>query len=513
LSLREKLKLVAPGEISGRACFSALKDFWRRTVSGDSFQTADKELSLAREFDRRPSSPELHPLIDALGAIRRRMVTNALLRSWAKWFAWLLIALIVLAAVSSKLAGGLFSMAALAAIGAAAISLWTWRNRPSRYETARRLDSAAGLKDRLSTAIFLGDAAEADGMTAEQRKDALAHLGKLEPQRFFQVERPGNFKRASVLVLIAAGLLAYRVHHQPPLLSLLQTTARSQLVQSLLAPLAHAVEKDLQRTVALITKPDAASEEARRDALTDGEDLWKANQDQAADNQKQADADPGDQQDQLQAPGDEEGNDSNESRPSDSMSQSQEGKNGNESADGKSEDESEQNGPEGKQSLGQSLLQALKNMMSNSPNQMSNNRAMRQPPSAQGTPQSGNSQQPGATDSDKRGESRGNSDAQQKATQTASEGAGSQEGTKELRKDQEAHPVNSVPDRVALEASGFKEQTRMKVAPETGAAQMAVGNATPKQDAVTNGAEQENIPARYRLYVQRYFDHVDSNKQ
>jgi hypothetical protein len=194
------------------------------------------------------------------------------------------------------------------------------------------------------------------------------------------------------------------------------------------------------------------------------------------------------------------------------MSQSQEGKNGNESADGKSEDQSEQNGPEGKQSLGQSLLQALKNMMSNSPNQMSNNRAMRQPPSAQGTPQSGNSQQPGATDSDKRGESRGNSDAKQKATQTASEGAGSQEGSKELRKDQEARPVNAVPDRVALEASGFKEQTRMKVATETGTAQMAVGNAAPKQDAVTNGAEQENIPARYRLYVQRYFDHVDGNK-
>ena len=512
MSLREKLKLVLPGELSGRACFSALKDFWRRAVSDDLSQTGNNPLSLAREFDRRPSSPELRGLIDALHAIRRRMVTNAQLRGWAKWFAWLLIALIVLAAVSSKLAGGLVTVAVLAGLGAAAISVWTWQNRPSHYETARRLDSAAGLKDRLSTAIFLGGSTDPGGMTAEQRKDALAHLGKLEPQRFFPVERPGNFKRASALVLIAAGLLAYRVHHQPPLLSLLQTTARSQLVQSILAPLAHAVEKDLQRTVALMTKPDAASEEARRDAVADGEDLWKANQEQGADDRKQADADPGDQQDQLQAPGDEEGNDSNESRPSDSMSQSQEGKNGNESADGKSEDQSEQNGPEGKQSLGQSLLQALKNMMSNSPNQASNNRAMRQPPSAQGTPQSGNSQQPGATDSDKRGESRGNSDAKQKATQTASEGAGSQEGSKELRKDQEAHPVNAVPDRVALEASGFKEQTRMKVATETGTAQMAVGSATPKQDAVTNGAEQENIPARYRLYVQRYFDHVDGNK-
>jgi hypothetical protein len=156
-------------------------------------------------------------------------------------------------------------------------------------------------------------------------------------------------------------------------------------------------------------------------------------------------------------------------------------------------------------------MQALKNMMSNSPNQQSNNRAA-QKPSAQGTPQSGNSQQPGATESDKRGESRGNSDAKQKATQTASEGAGSQQGSKELRKDQETHPVNAVPDRVALEASGFKEQTRMKVATDTGTAQLADRGLSPQQDAVTNGAEQENIPARYRFYVQRYFEHADNGK-
>lgn len=511
MSLREKLKWVAPGKFSGRACFFALSDFWRKAVSEDPAQPIDKQLFLAREFDQRASSPELRGLLESLHAIRQRIVANALLRGWAKWFGWLLIALIVLAAASSRLAGGLIAVAAMAAAGVAAIAVWTWRNRPSHYETARRLDFAAGLKDRLSTAIFLGGVEDSDGIVGEQRKDALAHLGKVEPRGFFPVQSPGNFKRASALVLIAAGLLAYRVHHRPPLISLLQTTAHSQLVQSILSPLAHAVEKDLQRTMALITKPDAAGEEARRDAVADTEDLWKANQDQAAgDDQKNSlDADPGDQQDQLQAPGDEDGP-SSESRPQDSMSQSQQGKEGNESEDGKSEEQSEQNGPQGKQSLGQSLMQALKNMMSNSPNQNSNNRAMRQPPSAQGTPQSGNSQQPGETDSDKRGESRGNSDAKQKATQTSSEGAGSQEGTKELRKDQETHPVNAVPDRVALEASGFKEQTRMKVATETGTAQLAVGNAAPRQDAVTNGAEQENIPARYRYYVQHYFEHADN---
>jgi hypothetical protein len=31
--------------------------------------------------------------------------------------------------------------------------------------------------------------------------------------------------------------------------------------------------------------------------------------------------------------------------------------------------------------------------------------------------------------------------------------------------------------------------------------------------AVVNGAEQENIPARYRLYVQRYFEHTENAQQ
>jgi len=321
-----------------------------------------------------------------------------------------------------------------------------------------------------------------------------------------------------VLVLVAAALFAYRVHHQPPLISLLQTTARSQLVQSIFSPIVHAMEKDLQRTIALVTmKPDAAGEETQRgDAAASSDDLWKASDDKGAgaeDHKDSADAGAGDQpQDELQAPGNQEGTPSGEARQQDSNSQSQEGKSGSDSADSKSQQQSEQQGPEGRQSLGQSLMQALKNMMSNSPNQQSSNRAKQQPPNGQGAPQSGNSQQPGATESDKRGESRGNSDAKQKATQTASEGAGSQQGTKELRKDQETHPVNAVPDRVALEASGFKEQTRMKVATETGTAQLAVRDLSPRQDAVINGAEQENIPARYRFYVQRYFEHADDGK-
>jgi hypothetical protein len=517
LLLREKIDLVVPGEFSGRACISALRDFWRQASARIRTRSQENQTSLARVFDLQAPPPELHGLISTLKTIRERILANTLLRAWTKWSVWLLIGLMAVAAVSAKLAGMLLFVGILAAVGAAAILAWTWRNRPSNYEAARRLDFAAGLQDRISTAVYLGGVADPDGIIGEQRKDALARLAKVDPRGFFPVRLPGNFRRASVLVLVVAGLFAYRIHHPPPLVSLLQTTARSQLVQSIFSPIVHAMEKDLQRTIAMVTmKPDAAGEETQRgDAASNSDDLWKASDDKGASAEEQkdsADAGLGDQpQDELQAPGNQEGTPSGEARQQDSNSRSQEAKSGSDSADGKSQ-QSEQQGPEGRQSLGQSLMQALKNMMSNSPNQQSNTRAAQQPPNGQGTPQSGNSHQPGATESDKRGESRGNSDAKQKATQTASEGAGSQQGTKELRRDQETHPVNAVPDRVALEASGYKEQTRMKVATETGTAQLAVRDASPQQDAVINGAEQENIPARYRFYVQRYFEHADNGK-
>ncbi|HEX4643830.1 MAG TPA: hypothetical protein VH161_10190 [Candidatus Acidoferrales bacterium] len=516
MRLREKINSVVPGEFSGRACLLALRGLWGRTFRTDWTQSKEDRLALARYFDDRASAPELHGLRDALYTIRRRILANSLLGGWTKCAVWLLIGLIAAALVSSQLSGASVFIIVIAAAGAAATLAWTWRNRPSTYEAARRLDSVAGLKDRISTAIYLGAIDDSYGMIAEQRRDALRRVAKIDTRALFPVQFPGNVRRASVLALIAAGLFAYRIHHQPPLVSLLQSTVRSQLVQSIFTPIVHAMEKDLQRTMAMVgMKPDAMGDETKRsDAASNTEDLWKADdRSAAAEEQKDpAYTDAGDQsQDQLQSPGSQEGNPSGEGRPQDSNAQSPQAKSGSENQDGKAQ-QSEQQGPQGRQSLGQSMMQALKNMMSNSPNQQAGSRPSQRQQSSQSSPQSGNSQQPGANESDKRGDSRGNSDAKQRASQTASEGAGSQPGTKELLKNQEAHAVNAVPDRVALEASGFKEQTRMKVATETGTAQLAVSGALPKQDAVTNGAEQENIPARYRFYVQRYFEHADNGK-
>ncbi|HET6142061.1 MAG TPA: hypothetical protein VFE02_01035 [Candidatus Acidoferrales bacterium] len=513
--LREKINLVVPGQSSGRASFSALRDLSGKLLAIEPSQSNEAPITLARLFDERSHSPELHSLIETLKPIRARILANSVLQAWVKWFGWIVVVLAAVAAVSSKLAEPLFVVAVIALVGAIGILAAIWRDRPSHYEVARRLDFAAGLKDRLSTAIFLGGIQNPDGIVGEQRKDALERLGKFDRRVLFPFKWPGNGKRAAALVLLVAGLFAYRIRHQAPLISLLQSTAHSQLLQSILAPIARAVEKDIQRTIAMVTaKPDSVGEDAQRAGEAATEDLWKTDEKSDTGDQQKNAADAGNQPpDQVQPPGDQEGTPSADGRQQDGNSQQQESNNGNESSDGKTQEQSEQAGPQGKQSASQSLMQALKNMMSKSPSQQSSNgRPNQQPPNSQGSPQSGNSNQPGAPETDKRGDSKGNSDAKQKASQTASEGAGSQQGTKDLRTDMELHPLNAVPDRVALESSGFKEQTRMKVATETGTAQMPIRDQGTQQDAVTNGSEQENIPARYRFYVQRYFEHAGNAK-
>ena len=514
MSLRGKIKLTAPGAFSGQARVSALNAYWRR-LSLRAFETPAAHGAPAyHSADPAASSPQLQGLLATLNVIRQRTFANSLLRSGVRWFVWLLVGLIGAALVIANFGGAVISIGAFAVLGVIGILAWTWRTRPSNYEAARRLDGAAGLKDRLSTAIFLGAVEDSNGIVGEQRKDALARLAGLDARRIFPVEVPANLRRAGALALVVTGLFAYRIHHRAPLVAFLQSTAHSPLVQSLLAPIAHAMETDLQRTLALVThKQDAVGEQTERADAVNTDDLWKSDQGAGAQEQKDPSnanaAEP--PQDQMEPDANQEGEPSGDPRQSDSYSQAQQGKSGDQNSNGKSQaQQNEQQGPEGRQSLGQSLMQALKNMLSNSPSQQSNNRS--QQPNAQGTPQAGNSQQPGQNESDKRGDSRGNSDAKQKASQTASEGAGSQLGSKELRKDQPANPVNAVPDRVALEAGNYKEQTRMKVAPEAGAAQLADRGLTPQQGAVTNGVEQENIPARYRFYIQRYFEHADSEK-
>ena len=75
---------------------------------------------------------------------------------------------------------------------------------------------------------------------------------------------PATASRALILFLAVAGLFVYRMHYKPPMIALMQSAARSQLVQSILSPLMRTMEKDVQRTIALVTsKPDSPDDEVR----------------------------------------------------------------------------------------------------------------------------------------------------------------------------------------------------------------------------------------------------------
>ncbi len=224
--------------------------------------------------------PELHGLLDPLVVTRRRILTNTFLRGWMKVWTWILGGLIVAGAFSPKLAWAVISAGALVVAGAVAVVILVWRARPSAYEAACRLDSAAVLHDRVSTAVHLGAVENPDGMILRQRQDAVMRLARVSPQTLFPVRLPAAARRALVLAVATAGLFVYRIHYKPPIVALLQTTARSQLVQSILSPIVHAMEKDLQRTMALVkSKPDSPADETRPGDAATTDDLWKASDD------------------------------------------------------------------------------------------------------------------------------------------------------------------------------------------------------------------------------------------
>ena len=435
-----------------------------------------------------------------------------------------MVGLIVVAAISVMLAAVMTLAAILLIAGTGVLLTWIWRSRLSIYDAACRLDSAARLQDRASTAIFLADTKNPDEMMRLQREDAVARLKKVDPRGLFPVRMPSAANRVLVAVLIAAGLLVYRVHHNPPLISLLQSTERSQLVQSVLTPIVHAMEKDLQRTVALVVKPDDSTDEVRAgENNPPPDDLWQNGDDKQNDpqngDQGAPDAGPDDQQqNQTSSSGNQtpSSNSSESQQQQQGGAQSQQSQNASSSAQ-KSSQQQQQESKEGEksQSLGQSLMQALKDMMSNPQKQDSNNQGNQpsQDSNAQGQPQSGNANSTNGNPNGQKGDSRGSSDAHTNPSESASNGAGSQAGLKQKRVDFDSHQVTAVPDRVALETGTYKEQMRMRTETEAGTAQMAIHDVSPQSEAVVNGAEQENIPARYRAYVQHYFEHTDTGEQ
>src|ERR1700722_12753489 len=192
---------------------------------------SSREDSLLPEHLREPTtcSTELHGLLGVTEVVRSRVLANRFLGGWMAWLSWVLVGLMVGAAIGRRLTPVVVAGATLAVVGALYTLLRAWLKRPSPYSLARSLDAVSGLEDRLSTAWYFGAIENPDPMILRQRRDALDRLRQLDPRALFPVELPAFASRTLALALIAAALLAYRIHYNAPIAALVQRAVHSQV--------------------------------------------------------------------------------------------------------------------------------------------------------------------------------------------------------------------------------------------------------------------------------------------
>ncbi len=363
-------------------------------------------------------------------------------------------------------------MAAVVALSCAAFAaMRAWQNRISNYGAACRVDRAAKLHDRVSTALYFGNEKNPDEIVELQRTDTLKKASGLDLRGLFPVHLP-NQRRFLALALAVAALFTYRMFYRPPMTALLQSTARSRLVQAMLAPLRQK-DKDALQRAATQTNPDADAAAARQaerpaESAQATDDLLPPPKQAVTGQENGTGGNPDDQQ--LGQP-------TAQGTPSPSMSQA--------------------------------LLDALKSMFANQPPPEGANPNAQPPNGVQTANQAPANQGEGGDQKD----SQNGPDSDQKNAKGTASGAGdTQAGSKELKKSAPL-AVKAVPDRVPLQSANLKDQPLVNVSAEAGTAKLATGNAMPEAVTAVNGGEQEGIPARYRSYVQRYFEHNSGNGQ
>ncbi len=488
-------------------------------------------------------------LISAVEQVRRRILANNFLRGWIRWWSWVLMGLLLLAAFSPVLGWALPLAAVLLTVGAGISLLAARRSHPSRYEAACQLDAAAGLQDRLPTALYLANEENPGEIVLRQRQDALERFLQVQPRLLFPVRVPAA-GRTLALVLAVAALFAYRAYFNAPMLTLLHKTAQSRMVEAILSPIVHAMEKDPQKMAgkkipaegkdgdkqALGALDPAAGQMDENARVADGSDQQEAQQqDQQAADPSQQQGDPGQQgqaQDnqqgnqagdsQAQEQGQPQGQQQGDSQQKQQAGNSPQSSGGNGNGDQSQAKDQQQSGSGGERpSLAQSVMQALKNLLNSARGQQSGSPPQQaaqngQPSSNQGSQQNGsqgnqNSQQNPSDQQGQESTSRSSSNSQQDGNQKSSTGIGTEPGSQEMRPNPPlASKTNA--DRVPLESTDFSGQARVRTRVGPGTAQVPLTDRVADSLAATDGAEQENIPQRYRMYVQKYFDHAGPPK-
>jgi hypothetical protein len=473
-------------------------------------------------------STDLSGLLELIRIASRRALANDFLRKSLVWMSWICVGIILGAAISRRLTGVVLAALLVAATGIVVTLAQMWSKKASDYRLACKLDAAAGLQDRLSTAVHLGSSQNSDPMVLRQRRDAMSRVPGLDAKSLFPVHLPSFAVQTLALALVAALLLTYRVHYRAPLLALVQGAANSNVEKAVLSPLVGVVKKDLLALVNRESEVQPAAADAETVAglpdAKNGDDPSQSNKDgMTPDGDWDEDSQAGSTGDPADA-GDPQAGDSDAQGQGQDASQAADAPQNQQSADANQPSPSE-NGDQkgdGKQQAGQpspsnsgSMMQTLKNLMKNMSGQPSSSpgESGGQPSAAGSSQQAGNSPGQGAkSDSPKDSDQKDTGSSPGSKKPGGGAGNGSTPVPKEGPKNAPPLPKNSVTDRVDLEANNFRQQGRIRTTSAVGMAQLPLQDIKPQPVAAIKGAEQESIPVRYRLYVQRYFEHTDKDK-
>jgi hypothetical protein len=509
--------MVKPASFLRRVWVSVFSPSHRETFNFD-FPSAQ-----GQTLDKSSYSSDLAALVDALKIVRSRVLTNAFLVSWFGLARWILLGLIIAALFNRQLALPLFLAGALAVLGAIGAAGWVWWKRPSPYHLAYELDSVTGLCDRLSTAMHFGTIEHPDPILLRQRRDAGERLKGLDPKALFPVRMPAFARSILVLVVILCVVFGYRSHFSTPMLSLAHKISGATLQKSVLSPLA-AMKNEL---LALVERDaDAQQAAVDKDAVPGLADAKDADKQLAGENGIDPDDDSeleadstsptaqGEEGDLQQGGPTSQGQDAGQaaSGPQQQMGSTNQKQPQGAGQNGQQGGNDQQ--PQGQSPAGNSVLQALKNLMKNMAGEQagSQGQAGGQPSSSGTSQQAGNSAGQGTKSDDAKDSTDQKNSGSSSDSQKPGSGAGN--GSTPLPgqgvKPAPALAGNLVPDRVDIQANNYRQQGQMRTLAIPGDAQVPLRDVKPQPTAAVKGAEQENIPERYRLYVQRYFERSDT---
>ncbi len=425
----------------------------------------------------------------------------------------------------------------LLAVASLGVGLYRLRKSiPSKYKLAQKIDRQLKLADALSTATyFSSEAAEGDpAIRAKQRENADEIARTVDVRTAVTMRRSRFLAPALALAAVACGLFAVRF----------AVTGKLSLEPSLVKiaydtffPAKQLVAKNLKKGDAMKTppmdqgNPDAPTTQSDQvpDSQLDGQDPPDFSNPQASDNAKDA-AKEGAQTDPDQAAGDkgEKGDKTSNGNDSD--------QNSNDSKDSKSGDQksgkqdSKQNASNDSTSLMDKIKDAMSNMMNKMKPQSSQDGKQSQQ-NAQKDGQNGqqksgqkgdsaqkqaqNSSADAQSDQSDSGDKKQSSDAKgaekssdKNASQDSKSGIGSADGDKASREAEQAQAMGKISEILGKRAQNVTGEVMVEVGSSKQQLKTPwAQRATTHSDA---GSEihRDEVPLMYQQYVEQYFEQI-----